>query len=961
MGKQGTVTILEVSPGFESIRTAVVQSLGKAPLSVVASNSAALLRIQEAFAGDPQFVDSQASGLVELITVGQLVSKLCASAGIATTPTLDLDRQAAIIGLIAQRLSDDSAFAASKHLPGFYEAAATTLQEMRHQRISLDSVGLPPGKLRDIALLQEGLSDELERRKYSTLSQRIDELIGVQSTHPVSMSRVLWLPEREWPELRLQLLEWMLQQGFKLTLIAEKHPGNQDFFSATESLMQRFPNAEFNSLRTNLTVGSQLFSNEDFGCTGHLRIIEASDDFIEVEWALRECRRLIRSEGMEAKQIVLFARNLETYGPLLRAASDREGLPLTIDYAEPLKAHPFCRYLLGALKSLLANGIGGAVSLIRSDYGQVPIEQRDAVEEELRGLASEPDIWKAIGIRAQAGTLPAWFGSIANWRRIALDGQRKPADWMRGVEHLMASTPWLQSCSPREETAKDAMVRSLMIGLLALDPHEGMTLSEFAAFADRTWSSAEYRVRTQGGIRVVSDPSAIGLAARVIAVGIIEGRFPSRRAEDPILLDRDREALRSINPEWSLADSYERAVEDDRDFYRLLCSCDHLTLCYPSAAGENPQEPAAYLRDLELLPGVSKEQRTFSQRFPKPDECETDRELLASIIWHGEPGFEPMDSITARVEGLRSAHWQSQQNSLNDDILRAKLGALPHPMRITQLRSVSQCPFQYFARHKLGLRSKKGDPINGVIVNCIRRANFSVADEGEFVTSLNKALEAELESLQGVLNEHEIQLIRFAAPTTLQQFAKTEMAARSRWNLTPIQVAPPDENAGLRQHAKFGEAKVTLSPSIDVLYKREGTNDLVPMRIGWETDEDQFKKECYLVMMMHPGEPKFVMFDAFNNSRRTLFCRRSDGQREKLEFKGNLGVDIGPKQIRELRSEVTSWMSEILAEARSGSPTARPNSKNCYRCDLGSFCRSAPYANPAVDWAATVDVEEPNE
>jgi hypothetical protein len=955
LGKRGHVSLIEVTPGFESIRRAVARTVGKRSLTIVSSSNALQLRVQEAFVGDAEFADARASGTLDVVTVSQLVSKLCAAASVPTMPTLDLERQASLIGLVAQGLPNDSAFGSSKHLPGFYRAAAETLQELRHERVRIDSLAVPAGKLRDIAALQEGLNDELQRRSHCTLSDKIEALIGAPAVRLSEVSHVLWLPERDWPKLRLELLEWMVRSGIDVDLVTETHPTDDRLFRSGGLLRDKFSTAKVERIDADLTPGSRLFGDTpEMTTTGSLTLMQASDAFIEVEWALRECRRRIRNDGFDARDIVLFSRSLETYGPMLRAAADREDLPLAIDYSEPLKAHPFCRYVLQALNSMARSDIGGVVALVRSVYGQVPTEQRSNVEAAIRGLAREDDLWKSIGQEAKSGNLPDWLAAVANWRSIALGGQRKPADWMRGIEQLMASTPWLASSNPREEAARDAMVRSLNIGLLALDAHAGFSLAEFVEFADRTWSAADYRVRTQGGIRVVSDPFAIGNAKAVIAVGIIEGRFPSRRAEDPILLDRDRVALQEIDSAWKLADSYERAEDDDRDFYRLLCSCRDTSLCFPDSIGENPQDRAAYLWELKQFPGVSTETRTFSQRFPKPDDCLTDRDRVASFVWHCDPGPNPMPSTVERVKSLRAAHEQSQLADLKDDILRAKLGALPDPVRMAHLRSLAQCPFQYFARHKLGVRSKRGDPMNRVVVNAIRRSNFHAATEDEFRESLLNGLEAELMSLQGILDEHEMQVVRCAAPTTLDQFAKMEIKARQLWKVTPYQVAPDDDQTGLRRAATFGESKITLSPAIDVLYKRNGTDDLVPMRIGWEVDDEQSKMECHLVMMMHRGSTKYMMFDAYNYPRRTLFCRREDGRKEGLGSSGNLTIDVG-SHLRDLQKSVSIRMNELLARARSGIPVVQPVPKHCARCDLGSFCRAAPYADPAVDWTAVIE------
>jgi hypothetical protein len=300
------VTIIEATPGFEGIRRAVSDTLGRRGLTVVSSTSGSLLRIQEAFAGDDRFRDLQAGGLVDLITVADLVAKLCAAAMVPTMPTLDLDRQAALIGRVAQGLPDDSAFGGSKHLPGFYEAAAKTLQEMRHERVAPGSFEVPEGKLQEVALLQEGLKSELEKRSYCTLSDRIEDLLAAKPARAEGMRSVLWLPEDDWPRLRLELLEWMLRAGIDLQMLCESHPGNPGFFK--KILQERFEGAEIHTIGITPTPGARLFSEiSDLGYAGRLQILEASDEFVEVEWVLREARLRIRNEGMEPSSIGVLA------------------------------------------------------------------------------------------------------------------------------------------------------------------------------------------------------------------------------------------------------------------------------------------------------------------------------------------------------------------------------------------------------------------------------------------------------------------------------------------------------------------------------------------------------------------------------------------------------------------------------------------------------------------------------
>jgi hypothetical protein len=276
-------------------------------------------------------------------------------------------------------------------------------------------------------------------------------------------------------------------------------------------------------------------------------------------------------------------------------------------------------------------------------------------------------------------------------------------------------------------------------------------------------------------------------------------------------------------------------------------------------------------------------------------------------------------------------------------------------MRMAHFRSLSQCPFQYFARHKLGIRSRKGDPRNSVVVNAIRRANFSVDDEAAFRKELSKGLNEELSSLQGVLSQHELQVIRCSAPTTLDQFAQVEFQSRAHWGLKPEIVAPDDEATGLRQTATFDDSKVTISPSVDVLYRQDGTGALVPMRVGWETDDS--KNECFLVMLMHPGATKMMLFDSYNFGRRKFYARSTE-KKYNPGSKGSLSADIGPSDMRELGQSVKSWASDLVKIAKAGVPTATPSTDACNRCDLGSFCRVAPFSDPTANWTQKTIGEE---
>src|SRR5204863_2891942 len=114
----------------------------------------------------------------------------------------------------------------------------------------------------------------------------------------------------------------------------------------------------------------------------------------------------------------------------------------------------------------------------------------------------------------------------------------------------------------------------------------------------------------------------IGDAEIVIALGVVEGRFPKRRAEDPILLDVDRAAINQKLGSNKLRLSYEKAEDDQREFYRLMCSAPNITLCYPLTFGESPEVYAAYLDELKgLFPAITIDKKQYENRFPLPTDA----------------------------------------------------------------------------------------------------------------------------------------------------------------------------------------------------------------------------------------------------------------------------------------------------------------------------------------------------
>lgn len=152
---------------------------------------------------------------------------------------------------------------------------------------------------------------------------------------------------------------------------------------------------------------------------------------------------------------------------------------------------------------------------------------------------------------------------------------------------------------PGEET--DAVLAALadLAALHGVLPASGPALREAAA-------ALLERPLRQDGPRFGDAPSVVGLAAargvtaeRVLLPGLLEGSFPRRAREDPVLLDEERRRLNAVLPaETELPLLAESSPAEERLLFRLAVGAarSELVLAWPKrGAGGRQAAPSLYL------------------------------------------------------------------------------------------------------------------------------------------------------------------------------------------------------------------------------------------------------------------------------------------------------------------------------------------------------------------------------
>ncbi|MCH8274005.1 MAG: hypothetical protein IH851_04375 [Armatimonadetes bacterium] len=965
----GRLTLVAGLPGFDSLRRFAERFASSPGAVFTSSNSATLAQVRDYMQSHEAGLRNLEEGRIEIKPLGELIRVFAAQANLPMLPVAGLEHQKAIAGAAAQTLPDDSPLAAVKHLPGFHEALVLTFQELRRHRVPAHALETLPARQKETADLMRRFDSLLETHRLTTLSHRIERLTETSPVRPRELRRVFWAGETDLPPLWIEFLRWTLGSGAHLSLLVERHPANDTLFPLCARVQSAFPSAKVEMLGQTPPMAASLFGETplDPG-PGRVRVLEAADAVCETEWALRYAAEFLDSGGKPA-EVCLYCRSLEDYAPLISAAAKRLGLSLHMARQERLLTNPFARHCLAALRACSSGSVAQAAGLVMGGYSEIPPERRREAAAAVRRCAGADDPWSEL---AEAGRdrdtpVPIWFGRMADWRTTALESDGTLADWLRALDRLMSQMPWLDDSlslgSPtaeRDGSAQDAMVRSLRVSLLASDSSQRFRFEAFVDHVERTWRDTAYWARDRGGLRVASSPKEIGPAEFVIGLGLVEGRFPRRRAEDPILLDRDRQRLREQNPAWDLPTSYEQAEEDRREFYRLVCSAPDLLLSRPRQISGHPEVPAAFLAEIEdAAPDTETIVRPLEQRFPRPVPGLPLADLLPAMEWWKEAaqgneaeewaGFLDGEAKEQR-ERFRRAADNARSDDIQDDALRAEVAELPRPLRLHHLASLNRCPFQYLAQAKIELRPARPRWAWDRLTAVVRRTDLVTPKTvDELRERLMKSLNEELAAMRGEAPKEELDLMAVAAPRLLQAFARREMAAREAWELVPVAQNKRLHEVGMRNSVPYGGGEVLLDETVDLVYRRG--DDLVPLRLAYATkdhyrsEEFTFENGLLLALLPNPKEERVAVADSLQNGLRRALARRKTNRSSRLPERRHDGlyVDRKAESSMPVLQTAREHLNGLLDIASSGRVRPKPGD-HCRLCGFGSLCRRAQFS-----------------
>lgn len=507
-----------------------------------------------------------------------------------------------------------------------------------------------------------------------------------------------------------------------------------------------------------------------------LSVLAAPDRRAEVEAAAREVLRLVRDEGMRYRDVVLSVRELDVYHDLIEAVFQRHNIPVFLDHRRSVAHHPVVELVRSALETVQMDWAYEPVfRYLKTDLAPVDRSGVDRLENYvlefgIRGWRwRDSDPWGFVrryrledepseaepdprGAEADAQArelaeineirdrarrdLLAFHERVSGARR-----ERQPVGrlssalygLLEGLGVAEAVERWSRDAEAADDLIAaqehlqvwDAVVELLDQTMEALDDLS-FTIAEYAEVIDAGLEAIEVGLIPPGTDQVV-----VGTVERsrhphvraALVLGAVDGAYPKRQEEDPLLNDREREALNTADIELQPTARVRTLHEPYFTYVALTRASERLWIAYPRADEEGKAlRPAPLVRRLEALyPRLAIDSPSpFETHAAQIETSEGLAEALATRLrairdgrattegpWLGLYDWAVSnDEIRLEVApALAGLTYRNDVPPLAPELVEALFGSqvLASPSR---LESFAQCPFQHFARYGLRLAER---------------------------------------------------------------------------------------------------------------------------------------------------------------------------------------------------------------------------------------------------------------
>ncbi len=881
---------------------------------------------------------------------GDFLGQILSRAKVRTLPIADPALVQALVASACEEIEADSPLRQSAHFPGFHRRAVRVLSELTAAQLQPDALrklssSLPDylaRKLDSLALLLQSVQDRLTALGLETIEARIGKVLA-QKSSPELPDLWIWVGSEYRPDIAA-LIRKVGSSAKSVIVVAESLPGRHQLtagsarFAESLGLEPEFTGS-VNALATNLFQETTP-EKPDL----RIQIASAADPLAEAEWAIRMALEEL-NEGKAPGTVAIYARQLTDYRPLLSTAAARLKLPISLAQQTTVAESGIGAYLLDLLKSLPLGYSPELLIAARSTYSGLSIADRAL----LRDCFELPEFEKERLKENAAGHWTAWVKELKQTlhtqNAVPIDQLLRSAIDLLQDERLLKPVQAQEATRERDKVilaaAEEALKRELQIravtgetGLFA----DAMTGEEFIALLGKIWAGTPVRVPSLGpGVRVTEDAASLGECQSLIILGMLEGIFPRRRSEDPILSDYERIQLNELLPtEQRIDDSHAKAKREREEFLRLCAiPTERIVFLYPQTDEERDNVPAFYLEEIRRIAGTRLTQTDFPRNLFTP------------------PGEECIADADQRLQqALKGQRQMPLSPSLTTEEATEKVIAEPEEgYTLAELRDSIVCSFRFAFDRRLHVSTPDDD--DGVRLGHLpHEAQLMLSEtEADARDDLLRALDAEMQKLSRRITWDQIQLLTATGRRMIPEWIRREFRARQLWPKTPgsLQTSVtfgdpmlpdilPIRGQAVRIKgnvsgiARFGDYRVALRYGASKGLLVNKLEDLEPPYL--------LELGVLLLSLTAGGHPYVgAEIDGASGERVLFLCPRPADVNIPSDIGAGLRV-IGIEGRKEFFEQVKELLARSLDTMKRGSvmPCA---GDHCRTCAFGELCRSS--------------------
>jgi hypothetical protein len=555
---KGNLELISIIPGPKNVAR-LVKRFGKHEYGLVTSLNDSQLPMLRAELDDQTMVDVK--------SFGEVVRQVHQLTGLPSRRIATSRQILTAIGMVCAEMDASSNFRKVADMPGFHECLLDVFRELGQWGV----IGTESKDLKKIIKSHLGLV------KVSELVELFDEVIGIlEKANATIVSKMIAecldsTIDMDGQDSRLQLfigssihptavkwVLWLVEEGADVEVILDRHATDGDIFHLSKSVV-----SELGVIPSAPGEGTKLLNNlfaKSVSPGVDLDWVEVhccGDPLSESEWALRKCLDI-----NDFSKTAILTRNIDQYGPILIHAGDTLGVPIDTRRRIPLLASGFAKVTLSILRAIGTDDVRDLANPFRTSYFGVadvhevleichtnPLNDWEELVSELSKL-EEPDEY-----------LKQTFDYVLAFRAKCAERSRTMAEWHAELKQFLEAAPWLKNAQERDLRAQTSLLSNLaQDATIQIVQNPGaIKYREWLDHAEQIWQMSDVSVPGgENGILLVSSPEELGEIDNLLVLGMLEGSFPRRRSENPILSDELKIllTLREVNKTCSIGSAH---------------------------------------------------------------------------------------------------------------------------------------------------------------------------------------------------------------------------------------------------------------------------------------------------------------------------------------------------------------------------------------------------------------------